>query len=85
MPCSADTGACCTARAELPEEVLHTLVREIGKEIEDQSPETWRWHGRNVRVVDGSTMLHFVVEQWVTGRDHELPTSPHVPSHGPAD
>jgi putative transposase len=55
-PCSADTGAYCTARGDLPEEALHRLVRETGKQIEDESPETWLWHGRRVRVVDGSTI-----------------------------
>ena len=55
-PCSADTGAYCTARGDLPEEALHALVRDTGKEVEDQSPETWLWHGRKVRVVDGSTV-----------------------------
>ncbi len=55
-PCSADTGAYCTARGDLPEEALHALVRETGKQIEDQSPEAWLWHGRKVRVVDGSTV-----------------------------
>jgi hypothetical protein len=55
-PCSADTGAYCTARGDLPEEALHALVRDTGTEVEDQSPETWLWHGRKVRVVDGSTV-----------------------------
>jgi hypothetical protein len=55
-PCSADTGAYCTARGDLPEEALHSLVRETGKQVEDASPETWLWHGRTVRVVDGSTI-----------------------------
>jgi hypothetical protein len=55
-PCSADTGAYCTARADLPEEALHALVRETGKQVENESPETWLWHGRKVRVVDGSTV-----------------------------
>ena len=55
-PCSADTGAYCTARGDLPEEALHALVRETGRQIEDESPETWLWHGRKVRVVDGSTI-----------------------------
>ena len=54
--CSADTGAYCTARANLPEEALHALVRETGKQSEDESPESWLWHGRKVRVVDGSTV-----------------------------
>jgi hypothetical protein len=55
-PCSADTGAYCTARGDLPEEALHALVRETGKQVEDESPQAWLWHGRKVRVVDGSTL-----------------------------
>lgn len=55
-PCSAETGAYCTARNDLPEEAVHELVRDTGKQIEDESPETWLWHGRKVRVVDGSTI-----------------------------
>jgi hypothetical protein len=55
-PCSADTGAYCAARNDLPEEALHALVCDTGQQAEDQSPEGWRWHGRNVRVVDGSTI-----------------------------
>ena len=55
-PCSADTGAYCTARSDLPEEALHELVRDTGKQVEDESPEDWLWHGRKVRVVDGSTI-----------------------------
>ena len=55
-PCSADTGAYCTARNNVPEAALHGLVRGIGKQVEDESPATWLWHGRKVRVVDGSTV-----------------------------
>jgi hypothetical protein len=55
-PCSADTGAYCTARGDLPEEALHGLMRESGKQVENESPKTWLWHGRRVRVVDGSTI-----------------------------
>lgn len=55
-PCSADTGAYCTARGDLPEEAVHALVRDTGRQVEDESPETWLWHGRKVRVVDGSTI-----------------------------
>jgi hypothetical protein len=54
--CSADTGAYCTARGDLPEEALHTLVRDTGRQVEEESPATWLWHGRKVRVVDGSTI-----------------------------
>jgi putative transposase len=55
-PCSADTGAYCTARSDLPEEALHALMRDAGKQVENESPQTWLWHGRRVRVVDGSTL-----------------------------
>jgi putative transposase len=55
-PCSAETGAYCTARNDLPEEAIHKLVRDTGKQIEDDSPTSWLWHGRKVRVVDGSTI-----------------------------
>ncbi len=40
----------------MPEEALHALVRDTGKQVEDESPETWLWHGRKVRVADGSTV-----------------------------
>jgi putative transposase len=55
-PCSAETSAYCTARNDLPEEVVHELMRDTGKQVEDESPPTWLWHGRKVRVVDGSTI-----------------------------
>jgi hypothetical protein len=55
-PCSANTGAYCTARGNLPEEVVHRLACDTGKQVEDESPQGWLWHGRKVRVVDGSTV-----------------------------
>jgi putative transposase len=55
-PCSAETGAYCTAREELPEAACHQLVRQTGAAWESEVPTSWRWHGRDVRVVDGSTI-----------------------------
>ena len=55
-PCSADTSAYCAARDALPEEACHELVRRTGRELEAQTPAEWLWHGRRVRVVDGSTI-----------------------------
>ena len=55
-PCSAETGAYCTARADLPEEACHRLVRDTGKQLEAEAPDAWLWHGRAVRVLDGSTI-----------------------------
>jgi hypothetical protein len=54
--CSAGTGGYCTARGHLPEEVPQRLMQDIGKEVEDEAPATWLWHGRKVRVADGSTL-----------------------------
>lgn len=55
-PCSADTGAYCTARADLPEEACHQLVRDTGRQVEEEAPDAWLWHGRRVRVLDGTTI-----------------------------
>jgi putative transposase len=55
-PCSAKTGAYCTARNDLPEEALHELMRDTGKQVEEESPTDWLWLGRKVRAVDGSTI-----------------------------
>ena len=55
-PCSAETGAYCTARDALPEPVCRELVRCTGGSLERNSPAAWLWHGRCVRVVDGSTV-----------------------------
>jgi putative transposase len=55
-PCSADTGAYCTARSQLPEEACRELVRRTARELEAEAPTEWLWHGRRVRVADGSTV-----------------------------
>jgi hypothetical protein len=54
--CSADTGAYCTARNDLPEEAIHELLRDSGRQVESEAPESWLWRGRRVRAVDGSTI-----------------------------
>jgi len=55
-PCSAETGAYCTAREQLPEAACRRLVCRTGKDLEDEAPRDWNWKGRRVRVVDGSTV-----------------------------
>jgi hypothetical protein len=55
-PCSADTGAYCKARRRLPEAVLARLAREAGRRPQDEAPKGWRWNGRTVKVVDGTTV-----------------------------
>jgi len=55
-PCSADTGAYCTARDALPEAACQELVRRSGRDLEGQAPNGWLWRGRRVCIVDGSTI-----------------------------
>jgi len=55
-PCSPQTGAYCTARQKLPEPVLAKLARQTGRQLHAQSPAAWKWHGRDVKLVDGSTV-----------------------------
>lgn len=53
-PCSARTGSYCKARQRLPERVLARLVRDTGADLDGQAPDAWRWHGKAVKIVDGS-------------------------------
>lgn len=55
-PCSADTNAYCSARDRLPEEFCQQLVSRTGERVSAAAPPEWNWHGRRVRVVDGSTV-----------------------------
>lgn len=55
-PCSGDTGAYCTARGQLPEEVCSQLARETGRQVDAAAPPEWLWLGRRVLDVDGSTI-----------------------------
>lgn len=55
-PCDAGTGAYCKARAKLPERFLQRLACDVGRQLEDETPDAWRWHGHRVLLVDGSTL-----------------------------
>ena len=55
-PCSTHTGAYCRARKRLPGEMVHTLARHTGRWVAARAPESWRWRGRRVRLVDGTTV-----------------------------
>jgi hypothetical protein len=54
-PCSDDTGAYCRARGRLPERLLRRLACETADGCEQAAPAAWLWHGRHVKLVDGST------------------------------
>jgi hypothetical protein len=51
-----ETGPYCKARARLPETALHRLMRWLGWKTHQESSTGWRWCGRRVKVVDGSTV-----------------------------
>ena len=53
--CGTNTGAYCRARAKVPEGVVRRLTLQVARDCEAQVPAAWRWKGRNVRVVDGTT------------------------------
>lgn len=55
-PSSTRTGAFCRARQRLPVEMVSTLVRHTASSISDQALSKWRWMGRPVRLVDGTTV-----------------------------
>ena len=54
--CSTNTGAYCRARHKLPETVLRRLTLQVADGSEKQLPQGWLWHGRHVKLVDGTTV-----------------------------
>jgi hypothetical protein len=54
-PPSANTSAYSQARSRLPEKVISGLTRGVAQHIEESTPENWRWRGRNLKIMDGST------------------------------
>jgi len=52
---SSNTGAYCRARQRLPEKVVADLTRHTGQQLLKAAPAAWSWHGRDVKIVDGST------------------------------
>lgn len=55
-PCSSHTGAYCKARQRLPTDFLRSLTQSSGQAISARAPSAWRWRGRPVRLVDGTTV-----------------------------
>lgn len=55
-PGSLNTAAYCKARSRLPLKLVERLGRETGERLCAQQPQVWRWHGREVKLVDGTTV-----------------------------
>jgi hypothetical protein len=54
--CSTHTGGYCRARQRLPMAMICGLTQQLGSLIDEQVPAQWRWQGRRVRLVDGTTV-----------------------------
>jgi hypothetical protein len=53
---STDTSAYCQARARLPENLLEKLFNSSAQNLEKEVSQEKLWCGRNVKVIDGSTV-----------------------------
>jgi Transposase DDE domain len=55
-PVSTETTSYCEARQRLPENLIWDLVRRTGQSIQEAANVSWLFHGRAVKIVDGSTL-----------------------------
>ena len=55
-PVSLSTGPYCNARLRLPLGLVERLGKRVGERLEGASPAQWRWRGRSVKIVDGTTV-----------------------------
>ena len=55
-PWSPNTGSYCQARGRLPEDMGARLAQAAGHRRSQDAPVSWRWKGRTVKRVDGSTV-----------------------------
>jgi hypothetical protein len=53
---STHTGGYCRARLRLPLNMVSNLSLHLGRLIDTQVPQAWRWQGRRVRIIDGTTV-----------------------------
>lgn len=53
---STDTSAYCGARLRMPEKLLEKLLNQLAQNIEEKVTIEHLWCGRNVKVIDGSTV-----------------------------
>src|SRR5581483_6637384 len=54
---ATDTSSYCDARGRLPEQLAWDLVRETGRSIHQNAKQSWLFHGRSVKIVDGSSVV----------------------------
>lgn len=55
-PCGTGTSGYCQARKRLPLDMVTTLCRYTGSLMNSRIPDEWRWHGKRVHLIDGTTV-----------------------------
>lgn len=55
--CSISTGGYCKARGRLDTSMVQQLTQSIGRQSQESVNDVWRWRGRDVYLVDGTTLL----------------------------
>jgi hypothetical protein len=53
---SPETTSSCEARQRLPAKLVWDLVRRTGQSIQESAKMSWLFHGRAVKIIDGSTV-----------------------------
>jgi hypothetical protein len=54
--CSPNTASYCNARSRLLTGVLSTLATQTAEELQTSVADPWKWNGRSVFIVDGSSV-----------------------------
>lgn len=54
--CSLNTGPYCKARQRLSLQLIVEMQRAAARRMECEQPRGWRWQGRSVKLLDGTTM-----------------------------
>jgi hypothetical protein len=54
--CSPNTASYCNARSRIPTPVLSTLARRTAEELHASVDDRWKWNGRSVFILDGSSV-----------------------------
>ncbi len=55
-PCSVNSGPYCNARRRLPLSLMERLASSVGERLEVMSRQSWKWRGRSVKLLDGTTI-----------------------------
>ena len=54
---ATDTSSYCEARGRLPEELPWELVGQTGQAVHQKAQDSWLFHGRSVKILDGSSVV----------------------------